>query len=102
MGRGGDPEGRPFDWLADIKLNNGLTLARRPHYYQHTLTYTQTHTLLQRISTRQHTLTLTMNQDSLYFSQVASGCLTDLNIRSIYHLMFLSCPGTDGFGSYSL
>lgn len=90
MGRGGDPEGRPFDWLADIKLNNGLTLARRPYYYQHT-PYTHK---------QQHTSTHT---DSLYFCQVASGCLTNLNIRSIYHLMqFLFCARTEGFDSYSL
>lgn len=43
MGRGGDPEGRPFDWLADIKLNNGLTLARRLYYYQQI--HTHYHTL---------------------------------------------------------
>ncbi len=55
MGRGGDPEGRPYDWLADIKLNNGLTLARRPYYYQHTLTYTQTDTTAAHKHTSTHT-----------------------------------------------
>lgn len=46
MGRGGDPERRPFDWLAHIKLNDGLTLARWPYYYQTTHALTHRHTEL--------------------------------------------------------
>lgn len=82
MGLGGDPEMRPFDWLAYIKLNNGLTLARRLYYYQHT----QRHILLKHISIHLYTL-IPMYQDRLYFSQVACGGLTDMNIKSLYHLM---------------
>lgn len=83
MGLGGDPEGRPFDWLADIKLNNGLTLATRL-YYKHTLTYRQV--LLRHVSIHLYTL-IPMYQDGPYFSQAVCAGLTELNIKSLYHSM---------------
>lgn len=55
MGLGGDPERRPFDGLADIKLNNGLTLATGLYYYQHALTYRDTQTTEAHGNTSIHT-----------------------------------------------
>lgn len=70
---------RPFDWLAHIKLNNGLTLDKWPSCH--------TRILLLHRGTHLCSEILTTYHDSLYFTQVASRHLTVLNIKSIYHLM---------------